>query len=382
MDANQQKFLSDEQIQQFLRDGVLVVDGVLTQAEVSHSLSGLRDTLGCYGVESFSVDDEASARSFSKLSSTNGSGGVLDLFYEAWKMEIATNPKLFSITQQLWSAGYCHNGESRESLSQEETFQWHPFGPFNCTKGYAYIDRVGYRLPSEIAQKIGDRIHPDRKKKARALQRSLTPHLDCCPNSMYTDSAKWRPIQCFVSLSDSLEPNTGGFEAAKGFHHEFDEWASTRVPTLISQKHPDGSKSQVSIPAPCVGQYTHFRPKEDKDIMDRVTHVPVRAGSAVFWDNRIPHANAYKHNGDRPRAVVYCSFLPDVELNRTFVKKQLSDFQQGKPPRDQWNHIDENYTHTKGDKSLLQSFTPLGRRLMGIEEWTEDEKKIAALRKY
>jgi hypothetical protein len=373
MDANQLSFLSDEQVQQFLEDGVLVVDGVLSQDEVSQSLSGLVDTLRWHGVESFSVDDEESARSFSKLSSTNGSGGVLDLFYEPWKVEIATNPKLFSMTQQLWTAGYCHNGEpTSESLSPEESFQWHPFGPFDCTKGYVYIDRVGYRLPSEIAQKIGDRLHPDRKKKARALQRSLTPHLDCCPNSMYTDSAKWRPIQCFVSLSDSLEPNTGGFEAAKGFHREFDKWASNRELTLITQKHQDGSKSQVSIPAPCVGQYTHMRPKEDKDVMDQVTHIPVRAGSAVFWDNRIPHANAYKHNGDCPRAVVYCSFLPDVELNRSYVKNQLSDFRRGKPPRDQWNHIDEDYAYAKGNTPLLQSFTSLGRKLMGIEEWTDE----------
>lgn len=373
MDESEHKFLSDEQIQQFLQDGVLVVDGVLSQEEVSSSLVGLKDTLKFHGVESFSVDDEASARAFSKLSSTNGSGGVLDLFYDKWKMEIiATNPRLFSMTQQLWAAGYCHDSEPRETLSPEESFRWHPFGSFDCTKGFVYIDRIGYRLPSALAERIGDRLHPDRKKKARALQRSLTPHLDCCPNSMYTNSTKWRPIQCFISLSDSLEPNTGGFEAAKGFHREFEKWASNRVPTFTTQKDQDGSKSHVSVPAPCVGQYTHIRPKEDKDVMDRVTHIPVRAGSAVFWDNRIPHANSYKHTGATPRAVVYCSFLPDIELNRTYVINQLSDFRLGKPPRDQWNHIDKDYTHRNDIESLVQSFTPLGRRLMGIDEWTSE----------
>jgi len=366
--------LSDEQIQQFLDDGVLVVDDVLSPDEVSRSLEGLNNTLKRFGVRSLSVDDEESARAFSKLSSTNGSGGVLDVFYEPWKMEIATSPRLFAMTQELWASAYCHNGESKETLPPEEAYRWHPFGCFDYNKGFVYIDRIGYRLPSGVAQTIGEKLHPERKKKARALQRSLTPHLDCCPHSMYTDSAKWRPIQCFVSLTDNLEPSTGGFEAARGFHREFEDWASHRPPTIISQRDVGGSITEAQTTAPCVGQYTHVRPKEDRDIMDRVRHVPVKAGSAVFWDNRIPHANAYKHVGKHPRCVVYCSFLPDVELNRVYVKNQLSDLLHGKPSRDQWNQIDENYKDRIDVESLFKSLPPLGRRLLGIDEWTGDTK--------
>jgi hypothetical protein len=51
---------------------------------------------------------------------------------------------------------------------------------------------------------------------------------------------------------------------------------------------------------------------------------------------RIPHANAYRHDGTEPRAVVYCSFLPDIPLNRTFVRKQLWNWRHGINPRDQW----------------------------------------------
>jgi hypothetical protein len=35
-----------------------------------------------------------------------------------------------------------------------------------------------------------------------------------------------------------------------------------------------------------VGEYTHLDPTLDRDIMGRITHIPVRAGSVVFWDNR------------------------------------------------------------------------------------------------
>lgn len=374
MDRDQLVCLSKEQVQQFLDDGVLVVDNVLSPEQVSLALEGLCDTFKRLGVETFSVEDEDSARAFSQLSSTNGSGGVLDIFYESWKMEIATSPKLLAMTQQLWAAAYCHDGEARDSLSAEKLYKWHPFGAFDWQKGFVYIDRIGYRLPSELSLAIGDRLFPERKKKARAIQRSLTPHLDCCPHSMYTDSAKWRPIQCFVSLTDNLEPNHGGFEAARGFHREFEEWALHRQPTKIMQRNNNGSTSEISIPAPCVGQYTHIRPKEDNAIMERVTHVPVRAGSAVFWDNRIPHANAYRHEGKDPRAVVYCSFLPDVELNRVYVKNQLSDFLNGRPPRDQWNHMDRDYKDDANVASLLNSLSPLGKRLVGIDEWTDGSK--------
>jgi hypothetical protein len=368
------KYLSDAQVQEYMEYGVLVVDGLLSGEEVACSLDGLKETLRQHGVEALAVDDEVSARAFSKLSSTNGSGGVLDLFYEEWKFEISTNSKLFAMTRQLWAAAYCHDGETKHQLAQDELYRWHPFGSFDCSRGYAYIDRVGYRLPSDLAQHMGDRLRPERKKKARAVQRSLTPHLDCCPSSMYHDSPKWRPIQCFVSLSDSLEPNHGGFEAAKGFHREFDAWAATRPPGRTTYGNSDGSIHEIKAEeAPCVGQYTHIRPKEDREVMDRVQHIPVQAGSAVFWDNRIPHANSYKHLGKHPRAVIYCSFLPDIELNRKYVQQQLADFQQGKPPRDQWNNLEQEYLLADKVGSCLASLSPLGRKLLGMEPWDEDK---------
>jgi hypothetical protein len=348
---------------------VLVVENVLTKDEIDSSLNGLHQTLIRHGVQSYDVEDEDSARAFANLSSTNGSGGVLDVFYDDWKMDIATNPKLFSITKQLWNSAYCHNGEAKESLPSEKQFQWHPYGIFDCNKGYLYMDRIGYRLPTKVAQELGERINSHKKKKARSIQRSLTPHLDCCPDALFTNTAnKWRPIQCFVSLTENLKANTGGFEAAKGFHRTFGEWARNRPRTIVPQKE-NGTRTDTAIPAPCVGEYTHMRPKEDREVMERVCHIAVPAGSAVFWDNRIPHANAYRHDGSSARAVVYCSFLPDVELNRRYVQNQLANWKLGRPPRDQWNHIEEGRVDDPERRTQNYTFTPLGRKCMGLEPW-------------
>jgi hypothetical protein len=127
------------------------------------------------------------------------------------------------------------------------------------------MDRVGFRVPDAVAEAHA-RVDPNAKKKMKRplpLQRSLTPHLDCCPSSIYSPDGsqggkrvvKWRPIQCFVALTDTLEADHGGFEAARGFHREFGEWASTRRPQangrrvrpgVYSRAHPYSCNSTAS----------------------------------------------------------------------------------------------------------------------------------------
>ena len=74
-------------------------------------------------------------------------------------------------------------------------------------------------------------------------------------------------------------------------------------------------------------------------------------------------------------------FLPDIALNRDYVRKQQDDFQLGRIPRDQWikketekrnlfqmdanqedNHIEEQI-----DTDYV--FTKLGKKLMMIDKW-------------
>ena len=360
--------LTDAQIQEFVQNGVLVVRDILTNCEVSDAMRGLVETLARYGVDTSGL--EATGHNLAKLSSTNGSGGVLDLFYDDWKMVIASHPRLFRATTQLWDAAYCHHGETKEEIPDEEMFKWHPYGPFDCNRGFMYIDRVGYRLPTDLAEKLGNRSNPG--KKSKAIQRSLTPHLDCCPDTFNSpDNTKWRPIQCFVSLTTNLEPSTGGFEAATAFHRDFERWTAERPPSIIS-KRGNGRIEETPIQAPCIGEYTHIRPREDVDVMQRVKHIPVDSGSAVFWDNRIPHANSYRNDSPHPRAVVYCSFLPDVEINRPYVQDQQRKYFLGENPSDQWiqpidngdNARDDFSDHVKADK--LSGFA---RKLLGIDKW-------------
>ena len=338
------ELLLQQQIETYLRDGVLVVDAVLNESELKQARDGLANTLQRHGIDPSNLSE--TGHPLAQLSSTGGAGGVLDVFFEDWKIAIATNEKLYRITTELWRAAYCHRGEAKPDLAERDHWKWHPYGAWDCRKAYMYLDRVGYRLPTALAEQLGATNKQAKGNKRAPIQRSLTPHLDCCPETLFDPkyNSKWRPIQCFVSLSDTLEPNHGGFECVPGFHREFDAWSQNRPPTVVTRKK---KKSQniaapeyetITIPAPCVGQYTHIRPVEDASIFRRIQHFPVRAGSAVFWDVRLPHANAYRHNGTVPRAVVYCSFLPaDVPMNRDYAIRQWHQhWIKGREPTDQW----------------------------------------------
>ena len=389
----QQQWFSPEQVFTYLNDGVLVVDNLLSPYEVSDAQTSLAQTL----LDDLNVDvsnlDET-GHNLTKASSTNGAGGVLDIFYPLWKMKIATNEKLFRMTCQLWKEAYC-NGE------KEDDVQWHPFGTFDCNRGYMYIDRIGFRLPTEVAERIGEAnsnneevnnasatTKKKKKKRPRAIQRSLTPHFDLCPETYHsvTNKNKWRPIQCFVSLTDNLLPNTGGFEAAPGFHREFHSWVQRgrRLSCSDDDENVAGKNRAPSKQQPCVGEYTHVH---DRSLMKRVQHIPVKAGSVVFWDNRLPHGNSYRndniydptiHSAAAPlescgaRAVVYCSFLPDISINRTFVERQLIDWKMGRAPRvgDRWmkQDDDEDYDRNQNNERELQ-LSALGRKLIGLDKW-------------
>lgn len=445
----------------------------------------------------------------------------------------------------------CVNGQSEnetqvERLGEDVSFKWHPFGAFDYNRGYMvsdifrttvstkqqriypcasssnaishavshnitkYIDRIGYRIPTKLAECLGEQISstasfrestvhttttstaapppttPKRGLKPRPLQRSLTPHFDCCPETYHDASTKnkWRPIQCFVSLTDNIQPNTGGFEACPGFHREFRTWVAngrrsrrrhrqdqqsmnidsgrsrlddsdddddacgddiprqshqtTRRPTKpqqLRQRTRSQQQQKQHKPPLCVGEYTHVSPSLDPDIMQRMQHIPVRSGSAVFWDNRIPHGNSYRNDpplidGDDllcgarvrddtsgssistrsgsssmlplgtsgARAVVYCSFLPDVEVNRCFVARQLDDWRMKRPPTvgDRWirqcNNDEEgsvsirddgvgNATSTRVDNlngmtTESPILTELGKRLLGLVDWPHHDGVI------
>lgn len=324
-----------EHIECYLRDGFVVIPNVLSPEEVQSARDGLHRMLLDHGVDA--KDLEHTGKALEKMSSTYGSGGVLDMFYFPWKLQLNEHPKVVAALAALWAASYArYDPDSSDSLFA------HPFGTFDPHRAYMYIDRICYRLPSPLSAALG-------KNKKTPLQRSLTPHLDCCPPERF-QGRKWRPIQAFVALTDTLLPDEGGLEVCPGMHIGFDQWAASRP------------SNKDNSPPPCVGQFTPIRPREDADIISRMTHVPCRAGDLVCFDNRLAHANALHNNSSHPREAVYIGLLPAIDLNRRYAEEQLNMFQQGILPNDQW-HSSEGKQHCEYE------FSELGRKLMTLDPW-------------
>jgi hypothetical protein len=138
-------------------------------------------------------------------------------------------------------------------------------------------------------------------------------------------------VRACVRGSDvPAEPNSGGFVAALGFHREFasyfQKWSN------ITRDGRDGVH--------CSGQFSVLRDGvrlgagEDAAVLARLQPIATPAGSAVFWDWRIPHSSTAGHVGEVPREAVYAGFLPPTALNERYAKDQWDAYQARQLPPD------------------------------------------------
>ena len=69
-------------------------------------------------------------------------------------------------------------------------------------------------------------------------------------------------------------------------------------------------------------------------MLARVEPIASPAGSAIFWDWRIPHSSTAGHIGDTPREAIYTGFLPPTHLNERYAKEQWHAYQARQLPPD------------------------------------------------
>lgn len=168
------RFLTKDQIASFVANGVLVVPGVLSDDALANAKCGMAATLLAQGVDLGNL--EATVHGLGALSSTGGAGGVLDVFYPSWKLRATLDsPNYHHAMTDLYQATYARAGAERDLWS-------HPYGDLDGSRAFAHVDRIGCRVPDAVSQR-GPR-------KRDAVQRSLTPHLDCCPTSLHGGGGK------------------------------------------------------------------------------------------------------------------------------------------------------------------------------------------------
>jgi len=89
-------------------------------------------------------------------------------------------------------------------------------------------------------------------------------------------------------------------------------------------------------------------------------------GDALLWDWRLVHRITETHPGMDTREVIYTSFLPDISVNREYVKKQLESFKRGVTPPDFCREEKMKYQRVPGwNEEFFNQLTPIERKLIG-----------------
>ena len=127
-----------DHIDTFIRDGIVVIPNIIDANEVDECRRQFHSDLSVFGVDPDPDRLMETAGGLSKVSSTGGAGGILDIFYANWKLSLNEHPVIVAAYTALLGATYA---------SPTPSDLWkHPFGPFSAENLYMYIDRCCFRV--------------------------------------------------------------------------------------------------------------------------------------------------------------------------------------------------------------------------------------------
>eukprot|EP01012_Entosiphon_sulcatum_P027754 TRINITY_DN33490_c0_g1_i1.p1 TRINITY_DN33490_c0_g1~~TRINITY_DN33490_c0_g1_i1.p1 ORF type:complete len:397 (+),score=32.63 TRINITY_DN33490_c0_g1_i1:22-1191(+) len=306
--------LSAEQIDTFMRTGLLVVKGVFSEEKRAEYITHLNGWLRDKGVRS--TNNEAN------LVMTNGNGltnwdsvgdrfgGFIEMHYGKAK-EVIWNSAEFN---QMWVQLF-----DIYSSASTPGFE-HPEGEFDPREIYVFPDRACVRFPDKnnAVRQCGTGEHIDWDIWVNRYQPGATEFQDTDRN---VPLEHWRPIQCSVAITTSRQ-GQGNFRCAPGFHLQANEFAQ-----MMDAKYgPNHKQGRLRVPG--VVKIRHMEPVDVAPILERFVDVPVDAGDVVFWDTRLPHSNHDKHNGTHPRIVDFNARIPGTVKNRKFTLKNWETLYQ------------------------------------------------------
>jgi hypothetical protein len=125
-------------------------------------------------------------------------------------------------------------------------------------------------------------------------------HFDSSKNALLAQNAptnngmRVRKLQAILALVDCREED-GGFHAVPGFQHYITTWAQENQ-ELCRRSNRSMDPTTIQIPA-------------DDDIREHIQRMPIRKGSLLVWDTRLPQAN-YPNNSNRARIIQYLHMAP------------------------------------------------------------------------
>ncbi|CAF1285785.1 unnamed protein product [Rotaria sordida] len=116
----------------------------------------------------------------------------------------------------------------------------------------------------------------------------------CTQNQSTNNGMRKRKLQAILALDDCREED-GGFHAVPGFQNYIATWTKQNQ-QLCLDTNQGGDPTTVQI-------------QIDDPIRQHIQRMPIRKGSLLVWDSRLPHGN-YPNNSNHMRIVQYLHMAP------------------------------------------------------------------------
>jgi ectoine hydroxylase-related dioxygenase (phytanoyl-CoA dioxygenase family) len=297
-----QSYLTPELLNDFLENGYIVIENVLTPEKIIQARNELHQYIKKYkgGIHDDILLGQTHQNTVRKKGLTS------DLFYSKFKMDLHLDQRLYQTFKEICM--------SIDSL---------------CKDVVPYIDRVCYRLPDHILAEGGLKLHIDRN-----------------PWNM-SKAKKIRSVQAFISLTNHYGSNSGGLCVVPRFQKSFNEYFS---------------KSYNKTEAEAGGEFYRMHGLSHTSAQNQLEPVQAPAGSLVIWNNNLPHATCEKLESYDTREVIYLSYLPtNIATNIKYWKEQSKNFVANIPPpsyNDNNNQVDRDYS--------LDDLNQFQKRMLGI----------------
>lgn len=287
--------LTEEYIEEYNKNGVIVIENIFTNNEILNTRIEFHKQL-----EKMDINHNNILLGIDKPPSEYRiKGKPSRIFYADWKLKLHLDHKIYSTMKDLLINQYNTNNK-----------QINPFGYFNDI--LPYIDRVCYRLPDHIRAEGG-----------------LSLHLDRNPLYPFEKLKKWKPIQAFITLTDQYNE---GLHVIKGFHNIIDDYF----------KNNEEVKNNLSG-----GEFYRMNSKSYYNLQQKLEPIYAPAGSLVIWDNRLPHSTGDNFISNDSREVIYCGWIPNIELNKKYYENELINIKLNIPPPayiDNLGEVDRNWS--------------------------------------
>jgi len=278
----------EEKIQEYLNDGVTVVENLFDEKEVEQIRNDFHHQLLGMGIN----HEEIIKKTAEPPNDVRVKGKPSRIFYNKWKIDACTNQKVYNVVKRIFEHTY---------FSGKTPGFEHIYGKSDDI--ILYMDRVCYRYPDSIKAEGGLGLHLDRNPYDPYLLKSNG------------EKKLFRPIQAFITLTDHYGSDTGGLRVVKGFHKKIDSYF----------KDPTESVSTK-------GEFFRLNSKSHTKLEKECQPINAKKGSLVLWDNRLPHDTCKKLSGYDTREVIYVGFLPNIALNQKYVITQLEHIKKNIPP--------------------------------------------------